>query len=118
MRYKRFSRVAWTSSIPKFWQFFKESDFFNISNDAGRVKELLLVDFAVSRTPSRQRRRTGCFRESNDPAASMVYIQPHGSARFLHHCGGVAHQTSLRSPSIMMCYANSPPFGEAGSLFS
>ena len=39
-------------------------------------------------------------------------------ARFLHHCGGVAHQTSLRSRSIMMCYANSPPFGEAGSLFS
>src|SRR4029077_14543007 len=39
-------------------------------------------------------------------------------ARLLHHCGGVAHQTSLRSRSIMMCYANSPPCGEAGSLFS
>jgi hypothetical protein len=39
-------------------------------------------------------------------------------APLLHHCGGVAHQTSLRSRSIMMCYANSPPCGEAGSLFS
>jgi hypothetical protein len=29
MRYKRFSRVSWTFSIPKFRQFFKESDFFN-----------------------------------------------------------------------------------------
>jgi hypothetical protein len=29
MRYKRFSRLAWTFSIPQFWQFFKESDFFN-----------------------------------------------------------------------------------------
>ena len=29
MSYKRFSRVSWTFSIPKFRQFFKESDFFN-----------------------------------------------------------------------------------------
>jgi hypothetical protein len=29
MTYKRFSRVTWTFSIPKFRQFFKESDFFN-----------------------------------------------------------------------------------------
>jgi hypothetical protein len=27
------------------------SDFFNISNDVGPVKELLLLDLAVSRTP-------------------------------------------------------------------
>src|SRR5579864_1399492 len=27
---------------------------------------------------------------------------------FLHRCGGVSHQTSLRSPSITMCYSNSP----------
>src|SRR5882762_10362575 len=31
---------------------------------------------------SRQRRRTGCFRESNDLASSMIYIQPHGSGPF------------------------------------
>src|ERR1700687_3805187 len=37
---------------------------------------------------------------------------------FLHQCGGLAHQTSLRSRSIMMFYANSPPFGDAGGLFS
>jgi hypothetical protein len=29
MRYKRFSRVSWTFSIPKVRRFFKESDFFN-----------------------------------------------------------------------------------------
>ena len=51
------------------------------------------------------------LRESNGLYFSMICIQPHGSARFLHHCGGVAHQTSLRSRSIMMCCANSPPMG-------
>src|SRR6202171_4582983 len=29
----------------------------------------------------------------------------------LHQFGGVAHQTSLRSPSIMMTYSNSPHSG-------
>src|SRR6266849_710557 len=29
MRYKRFSRVVWTFSIPKFWQFSTEREFFN-----------------------------------------------------------------------------------------
>jgi hypothetical protein len=67
---------------------------------------------------SSQRRHTGSFRESSALASSMIYIQPHGLGPFLHHCGGAAHQTSLRSPSIMMCYANSPSCGEAGSLFS
>src|ERR1700739_590597 len=32
-------------------------------------------------------------------------------APLLHHGGGVAHQTSLLSRSIMMCYANFPPWG-------
>jgi len=40
---------------------------------------------------------------------SDLFIQPHGSGPFLHRCGGAAHQTSLRSPSITMCYSNSPP---------
>jgi hypothetical protein len=58
------------------------------------------------------------FEGSND-AASMICVQPNGSARFhFHQFGGVAHQTSLRSRSIMMTYSNSPPFGEASSLFS
>jgi len=30
----------------------------------------------------------------------------------------LAHQTSLRSQTIRMSYAISPPFGEAGSLFT
>ena len=30
-------------------------------------------------------------------------------------CGGVAHQTSLRSRSIMMWYTNSPPCGEVSA---
>jgi hypothetical protein len=29
MRYKRFSRVVWAFSIPKFWQFWIEREFFN-----------------------------------------------------------------------------------------
>lgn len=67
---------------------------------------------------SRQRRRTGFCRENNDLAASINHVQPYGSALFLHQCGGLAHQTSLRSHSIMMFYANSPSCGEAGGLFS
>src|ERR1700730_17541372 len=51
--------------------------------------------------------------------ASMICVQPNGSARFhFIRFGGRAHQTSLRSSSIMMTYSNSPPFGEASSLFS
>src|SRR5437660_1363213 len=39
----------------------------------------------------------------------MICVQPNGSARFhFIRFGGVAHQTSLRSPSIMMTYSNSP----------
>src|ERR1700686_1014296 len=29
MRYKRFSRVVWIFSFPKFWQVFEENEFFN-----------------------------------------------------------------------------------------
>ena len=42
-------------------------------------------------------------------------IQPHGSARIPHHRGGVAHETSLRSRSIMMWYTSSPPCGEVSA---
>src|SRR5437867_10296609 len=42
----------------------------------------------------------------------MICVQPNGSARFhFIRLGGVAHQTSLRSPSIMMTYSNSPHSG-------
>src|SRR2546422_5657925 len=42
----------------------------------------------------------------------MICVQPNGSARFhFIRFGGVAHQTSLRSPSIMMTYSNSPHSG-------
>src|SRR4030095_150207 len=41
---------------------------------------------------------------------NFVYSQPNGSPLF-RHFGGVAHQTSLRSPSIMMTYSNSPHSG-------
>src|SRR5207245_9438855 len=42
----------------------------------------------------------------------MICVQPTGSARFhFIRFGGVAHQTSLRSPSIMMTYSNSPHSG-------
>src|SRR5467141_5370331 len=58
-----------------------------------------------------QRTGTGSLRESND-LASMICVQPNGSARFhFIRFGGVAHQTSLRSPSIMMTYSNSPHSG-------
>src|SRR2546430_3796386 len=42
----------------------------------------------------------------------MICVQPNGVGPFsLHQFGGVAHQTSLRSPSIMMTYSNSPHSG-------
>ncbi len=42
----------------------------------------------------------------------MICVQPNGSARFhFIRFGGVAHQTSLRSRSIMMTYSNSPHSG-------
>src|SRR5258708_40245822 len=42
----------------------------------------------------------------------MICVQPNGSGRFhFIRFGGVAHQTSLRSPSIMMTYSNSPHSG-------
>jgi len=51
------------------------------------------------------------FEGSND-LASMICVQPNGLGPFsLHQFGGVAHQTSLRSRSIMMTYSNSPHSG-------
>src|SRR5258705_833501 len=42
----------------------------------------------------------------------MICVQPNASARFhFIRFGGVAHQTSLRSRSIMMSYSNSPHSG-------
>jgi hypothetical protein len=73
MPYKRFSRVSWTFSIPKFRQFFKESDFFNISNDVGRVKELLLLDLAVLRTPFPSAHTHWFSRERNDLASNDLF---------------------------------------------
>ena len=47
--------------------------------------------------------------------ASIIFVSNRmARAPFLHHCGGVTHQTSLRSRSIMMCYANSPPWWGGG----
>jgi len=93
--------------------------FFNISNDAGRVKGLGTVGFMISYTLITSA-QTHCFPSRSNQPCFFVDLYPTawlGPVR-LHHCGGVAHQTSLRSRSIMMCYSNSPPFGEAGGLFS
>src|SRR6202163_2025768 len=56
--------------------------FFNISNDVGRVKGHGAFFCRLRTHVSRQRRRAGSFRESNDLAASMIHVQPYGSARF------------------------------------
>jgi hypothetical protein len=45
-------------------------------------RNLCFLIFLFGAQLSCQRGRTGSFRESNNPASSMIYIQPHGSARF------------------------------------
>src|SRR5208283_2175171 len=90
----------------------------NISNDVGHVKGRGLVFCSLLAHVLRQRRRTRSFRENNNLAASITHVQPYGSARFLHQRGGLAHQTSLRSRSIMMFYETPPPWGGGGGLFS
>lgn len=75
----------------------------NISNDAGRCQGLSVVLFVSWRhTPRRQWRALGV------PVDDFV-CPTRGSGSVFHRCGGVAHQTSLRSRSITMCYSNSPP---------
>jgi hypothetical protein len=75
MPYKRFSRVAWTFSIPKFWQFFKESDFFNshacLRQQSGWLMEFMRRDLRISENlkgafrkvivPTRPRSLAGSF---------------------------------------------------------
>src|SRR5882724_9641574 len=50
--------------------------------DAHRFATGNQVECCLRTHVSRQRRRTGSFRESNDLAASMIHVQPYGSARF------------------------------------
>src|SRR5690349_11084756 len=73
-------------------------DFFNISNDAGRVKGLGTVGFMISYTLITSA-QTHCFPSRSNQPCFFVDLYPTawlGPVR-LHHCGGVAHQTSLRS---------------------
>jgi hypothetical protein len=49
--YKRFSPVSWTFSITRFSTFFRKTDFFNISNEVGRVKRDLIFFLVRACTP-------------------------------------------------------------------
>jgi hypothetical protein len=73
MPYKRRSRFWWTFSIPRLGQFFQKREFFNISNDVGRVKELLLLDLAVLRTPFPSAHTHWFSRERNDLASNDLF---------------------------------------------
>ena len=48
--YKRFFRVSWTFSITRFLTFFRKTDFFNISNEVGRVKRDLIFVSKLDRS--------------------------------------------------------------------
>src|SRR5215469_2946034 len=119
MRYERSSRIARHFVFRKFRPVSVKGDFFNISNDVGRVKGFDVFVFAVSDTPIALAPKRWFLRENGglsyfDNFCPTAWLGP---VVFILN-GGVAHQTSLRSRSIRMCYANSPPCGEAGSLFS
>src|SRR5215472_13051175 len=87
-----------------------QADFFNISKYAGRVKGFAVIKVMISSVLFTAA-RMHCVPSTGYRVRSVICIQPISSARFLHPSGGVAHQTSLRSPSIRMSYANSPPLG-------
>src|SRR5262249_31517050 len=62
-----------------------------------RFGDTLLLTVAYALVPTTGRR------------SSMICLSNRMARARFHRCGGAAHKTSLRSPSITMCYSNSPP---------
>src|SRR6516165_12000239 len=104
--------VSWAMSWPAFRAkptvISSMRRYCNISNDSRRCQGAWAFEFCMLRHT---------FGDSGHALAPFERLMTTwiaflsnriGSARVLHHCGGVAHQTSLRSPSILMCYPNSP----------
>ena len=86
-------------------------DYRVISNDVGHCKSFFLRLFLESNTPFRRRTNCVCFWRYCSSAFTLTC-----SALCVHQLG-VAHQSSLRSPSTMMSFPISP-FREAGSLIN
>ena len=96
-----------------------QADFFNISNDTGRVKSLLFWFFSSFKyTPTSAQARSLTGREFRRDRRSLASMSNLVTRPVLIHRLGVAHQTSLRSLWTMMIYSNSPRLGEAGNLIS
>ena len=66
MRYERSSRIPRHFVSLKFWPLGSKREFFNISNDVGRVKGLGVFVFVVLGTRIASAPRRWFLRESND----------------------------------------------------
>src|SRR5712692_3066845 len=121
MRYKRFSRVVWTFSIPKFWQFSTEREFFNShaclhqlsvnSKVLGRILPSYCAVFAYP--PRLQDGDVGGFPESEDLLTAAV---PSAAAGRCSASRSAARtRTGLLRDRAWQCHALGNPFQANGT---